>query len=151
MPDIPTTLAIQTRQGKLEIPTSELDFTTSRSSGPGGQNVNKVETRVTLIFDLDTTDRLTEEQQRLVREHLATRITKAGLLRVTAQKERSQAANREIATERFVDLLEQALNPDPRRKPTKIPRRSKRKRLQAKKRRSEKKRLRQTPPREDRR
>lgn len=146
MPDLPTDLTIPTRHdGPVTVPVAELDFTTSRSSGPGGQHVNKTETRVTLVFDLDATHAFTDDQKALIRDHLATRLTKAGLLKVTAQAHRSQAANRDLAIERFADLLEQALNPDPKRKKTRVPKRSKRRRLENKKKRSETKKLRKTP------
>lgn len=131
------------------IPASELEFTTSRSSGPGGQNVDRRETRVTLRFDLEATDSLDAEDKERIREELATRINKNGVLKVSAQKERSQAANKKLAVDRFTELLRRALSPDEERKPTKIPRRSKEKRLRDKRHRSEIKRLRKTPKRTD--
>ena len=83
----------------LEIDDSELVFTASRSAGPGGQNVNKVNTRVTLSLDLEASEALNEAQKAKVRERLATRINKSGVLSVSSQKERTQAANRRAATE----------------------------------------------------
>ena len=133
----------------VAIPESELEFSTSRSSGPGGQNVNKLETRVTLRFDLEATTALDEEQKAIVREALATRINKEGVLRVTAQRDRSQSANRHLATERFVELLRDALIPEAERVATKVPRRSKRRRLRDKKHRGETKRLRRPPKWDD--
>ncbi|MDX1630443.1 MAG: alternative ribosome rescue aminoacyl-tRNA hydrolase ArfB [Thermoanaerobaculia bacterium] len=127
------------------IPSTELEFTTSRSSGPGGQNVDRRETRVTLRFDIEATDSLDEEEKDLLRKELATRINKNGILRVSAQKERSQTANKKLAVERFTELLRRALSPDEERVPTKVPRRAKEQRLREKKRRSEIKRLRKTP------
>ncbi|MCP3956456.1 MAG: aminoacyl-tRNA hydrolase [bacterium] len=120
----------------LAISESELDFTASRSSGPGGQHVNKVSTRITLRFDLDASPNLSEEQKERIRERLATRINKDGILSVSSQRARSQSANREAATERFVELLQRALEVDPERRPTRVPRGARRRRLENKRKRS---------------
>lgn len=130
---------------ELVLPDTEVSFATSRSSGPGGQNVNKVESRVTLLFDLEGSPSLTEEQRALLRSRLAGRVNKAGVLRVVAQKHRTQAANREEALERFARLLAEALEREPPRKPTRVPRRARRRRLEAKRRRGEVKRQRRPP------
>lgn len=121
---------------------SEVQFTASRSSGPGGQHVNKVETRVILSFDLATSPSLAPEQKARIRERLASRVTRAGVLRVTAQRHRSQAANRKLAVERFATLVREALAEEEPRRPTKTPRRVARRRLDEKRRRGELKRLR---------
>ncbi|MGD8433025.1 MAG: alternative ribosome rescue aminoacyl-tRNA hydrolase ArfB [Syntrophobacterales bacterium] len=125
---------------QLSIPQGELSFTASRSSGPGGQHVNKVSTRVTLSFDVANSPSLTPEQKELIFARLATRISKQGVLRVVSQKTRSQAANRELAFERFVQLLQQALEQRPERKPTKVPSAAKQKRVDEKKQRGKQKR-----------
>jgi len=119
--------------GKLIIPDNELRFTFSRCSGPGGQNVNKVNSRVTLWFDVKGSPSLTERQKNTVRQRLANRINEAGILRITATSYRTQRANREDAVRRFVDLLAVALTEKPVRKKSKLSRRVKEKRLQAKK------------------
>lgn len=129
----------------ITLDEEELSFTTSRSSGPGGQNVNKVETRVTLRFDLEASPNLSPEAKALVRERLATRISKLGILSVSAQRERSQAANRDAARERFLELLRDALSTDPERRPTRTPRKVVRRRLDAKRRRGQLKRERSGP------
>ena len=129
----------------LAIPGDELDFKTSRSSGPGGQNVNKVETRVTLLFDLESSTSLADEQKALLRERLASRISKEGVLRVTSQKHRTQKANREAAVERFHQLVADALSERAPRRRTRTPRAAKRRRLEAKRRRSDLKRRRRVP------
>ena len=126
----------------VSISESELSFAASRSSGPGGQNVNKVSTRITLRFDLDASPNLTAEQKALIRERLATRISKQGILSVNAQRERSQSANREAATTRFIELLRTALDVDPERRPTRVPRGVERRRLENKRKRSQIKRQR---------
>jgi len=130
---------------RLSIPEREITFATSTSSGPGGQHVNRVETRVTLLFDLEASESLNAEQRERIRERLATRINKAGVLRVSSQKHRSQAANREAAAERFAALLADALEEEPPRKPTRPSRAAKRRRLRKKRRRGEIKRLRKPP------
>ena len=118
---------------QLSIPQEEFKFTASRSSGPGGQHVNKASTRVTLRFDLANSPSLSPDQKQLLLERLPTRINKLGVLRVVSQKTRSQAANRELALERFVELLQQALELRPRRKPIKVPSSAKEKRIAYKK------------------
>ncbi len=127
------------------IPSSELTFKTSRSSGPGGQNVNKVETKVTLLFDLDNSPSLSDEQRATIRAAYPGRINKEGILRVTSSKHRSQSANRQAATERFHQLIADALTPTRPRRPTKPSKRAETKRLEEKRKRGEIKRLRQKP------
>ena len=114
--------------GGVRIPADELSYRTSRSSGPGGQHVNKVETRVTVLFDLDGSPSLSEAQKERVRERLPTRITKAGVLWVVSQKHRSQKANRDAARERLALLLGEALRPRRPRKRTRPSGRAKRRR-----------------------
>jgi ribosome-associated protein len=130
---------------ELAISDEEVAFTTSRSGGPGGQNVNKLETRVTLRFDLDGSPSLSEEQKARLRQRLATRITKQGVLHVTAQRHRTQAANREAAVERFAELLRENLREEAPRKKTRPSRAAKTRRLEAKRRRSLRKRERGAP------
>jgi len=125
--------------GGLVLPEEEISYVTSRSGGPGGQNVNKLETRVTLRFDLAASPSLSEEQKARLRERLATRITRAGVLHVTAQKHRSQGANREAALERFSELLREAMLEETPRKKTRIPRAVHRRRVEDKKRRGQRK------------
>ena len=127
---------------ELGIPQSELVFTASRSSGPGGQNVNKLNTRVTLQFDVDGSPSLSDEQKRRVRSRLASRINKQGVLRVVSQQSRSQAANAEAALARFVELLRGSLREPKRRRPTRVPQAAKHRRLEAKRQRGQIKRQR---------
>jgi len=128
----------------LEIPDEELAFVTSRSGGPGGQNVNKLETRVTVRFDLAHSPSLSAEQRARIAERLATRVTKGGFLQVTSQRHRTQAANREAALLRFADLLAGALREEAPRKPTRITRAARERRLTEKKRQGQRKRERAT-------
>ena len=125
---------------QLTIPEEELRFTATRSSGPGGQNVNKVSTRVTLWFDVANSQSLSVPQKERISTRLPTRVSKKGVLRVISQKYRSQAANRETAVERFVELLRQALKEEKPRRKAKVSRAAKQRRLAEKKRRSQKKR-----------
>jgi ribosome-associated protein len=131
--------------GRPAIGAHELRFTYSRSSGPGGQYVNRVETRVTLLFDVAGSPSLTDEQKRRVRRRLATRINKEGVLRVVSQRHRTREANRRAAVERFEELLAEALrSPRPRRK-TRVPKAAKHRRIETKRRRGEIKRSRGRP------
>jgi len=118
------------------IPENELVFKASRSSGPGGQNVNKLNTRVTVQFDVAGSPSLSDEQKQQILRRLATRVDKAGVLHVTAQKHRSQEANRREAMDRLQELVRAALTPVPVRRKTKTPAAAREQRLREKKQRS---------------
>ena len=126
----------------LSIPRREIRFVYGTSTGPGGQHVNRVATKATLLFDLNLATTLTNSHRRRLNVALATRINKEGVLRVSSSKYRSQKANRDAATERFVELLNIALTPAKKRKSTRVSRSQKKKRLEHKKKRSETKKLR---------
>jgi len=135
--------------GEVSIGDDELRFEFARSSGPGGQNVNKVETKVTLLFDVRNVPSLSDEQRAMVEERLSSRITKRGVLRVTSQRHRTREANRRAAVERFVVLLADALKEDEPRISTKVPTGQRRRRRDDKQRRSRAKALRKKPEDED--
>lgn len=134
---------------RLTIPDAELRFEFSRSSGPGGQHVNRVETRVTLLFEVDASRALDAGQKRRIRERLATRINKEGVLRVISQRFRTREANRRAATERFAELLARALAPRRKRVKTRVPAAAERRRLEQKRRQSQIKRRRGRVSEED--
>lgn len=117
----------------------ELEFQTSRSSGPGGQNVNKVESRVELRFRLATSELLTDEQKQTLQQKLASKLTAEGELLVVAQEDRSQLRNREIALRKFHEMLTKALHKPKPRKATKPSKGAVRQRLESKKKHGEKK------------
>ena len=127
------------------IPDGEIQFSATRSSGPGGQSVNKVNSRVILEFDLQLSVSLTPYQKRRIAGSLGSRINKQGMLRLQAQRHRSQVANREDLIERFVKLLQSALQPIKYRVPTRVPTRAREKRLEGKKLRTQTKRVRKAP------
>ena len=126
----------------LQIPEGELEFAVSRSGGPGGQNVNKVSTRVTLRFDLERSAALNPEQRQRIREKLHTRINKDGVLHVTSQRTRSQDLNREDAVARFAELIRDALREEKPRVKTRATRGSQEERLREKQKRTKVKQLR---------
>ncbi len=134
---------------QLAVPDEEVEITASRSSGPGGQNVNKVNTRVTLHFPVWTSKFLTDSQKAQIATHLKSRITKDGIFYLHAQGTRSQAANRVVLLERFSTLLGQALTPTKIRKKTRIPHSVTKRRLEQKKQRGGLKSDRQKPRRLD--
>ena len=120
----------------VELPLAEVELQVSRSSGPGGQHVQKSETRVVAVFDVEASVTLTETQKRRV-------ISRVGpVLRAVAQDERSQSRNRELAVERLVAALRDALRVERKRVPTKPTAAARERRLEQKKRRSQTKRLR---------
>ncbi len=118
---------------RISIPKDELKYTASLSSGPGGQNVNKVSSRVTLWFDVVNSPSLSPLDKELILRRLATRIGKDGLLRVISQQTRSQIENKELAIERFVELLRDAIKQVPIRKKTRVSKGAKLRRLEEKK------------------
>lgn len=126
----------------VAVPLSELRFRTSRSSGPGGQNVNKLETKVELLFDVDRSLSLSDEQKHSVRRLLEGRIDADGVLHVSSQRSRSQWENKELAMEKFAALLRSALKPRKKRHATGATRASKERRLQSKKKHGQKKKTR---------
>lgn len=121
---------------------TELTFSASRSSGPGGQNVNKVNTRVELRFNIEASGLLNDDEKEHVKAKLKNKINAQGELVVTAQRSRSQLQNKGAAVEKFYTMLEKALKPRKKRKPTKPSRASIEKRLTEKRIQSEKKSLR---------
>jgi len=123
----------------------ELSYTTSRSSGPGGQHVNKTESRVTLQWNLESTEALTDEQKTLVRSSLKSRLTTEGELLMSCQSNRSQTRNKEEVTERFLELIERLSIPQKKRRKTKPSRASMERRLKQKKGRGERKQTRGKP------
>jgi ribosome-associated protein len=122
---------------EVSLPLAELAFRFSRSSGPGGQHVQKTSTRVELLFDVANSPSLTEAQRSRVLARLAGHIDSAGVLHLVSQAERSQLLNREQVIARFRSLMQQALKRRKRRRPTRPTAESKERRLRAKRQRSE--------------
>ncbi|PST81846.1 aminoacyl-tRNA hydrolase [Pedobacter yulinensis] len=123
----------------------ELEFRTSRSGGSGGQHVNKVATKVELVFNIMQSAVLSDTQKLKLTERLANRLDKSGNLHVVSQESRSQLFNRETAIEKFLTVIGRALLVPKTRKPTRIPKSIIAKRLDQKKRTAEKKSARRRP------
>ena len=132
----------------LTIPSSEITYHTTRSSGPGGQYVNKAETQVELLFDAAHSPSLNEAQRQRILSQLKNLIDQDGVLHLTAQSERSQLRNREIVTARFREALAAALRTPRKRRPTQPTAASKTRRIESKKRRGQVKQWRRSVPRE---
>jgi ribosome-associated protein len=119
---------------------SEVSFNFSRSGGKGGQNVNKVETRVELVFNIYNSIVLTEKQKDLLRKSLKNKIDKEENLRIVSQSERSQLGNRKKVIEKFIHIIQSSLIKKKKRVRTKIPENVKVQILESKRKQSEKKR-----------
>ncbi|MGQ9493266.1 MAG: alternative ribosome rescue aminoacyl-tRNA hydrolase ArfB [Anaerolineae bacterium] len=131
---------------ELTIPSFELEFRFSRSGGPGGQRVNRRETRVELLFDVQHSPSLNDVQRARLLTRLAGYIDSEGILRIVATSHRSQLRNREEAIARFVQLLQRGLRTSRRRMPTKPSPQSIQQRIERKRRRSQMKELRRRMP-----
>jgi ribosome-associated protein len=127
----------------LSIPRSELDVRVSRSSGAGGQHVNKTSSRVEIFWNIQTSRSLGDDQRARLLDKLSSRLTSDGSVRVVASDMRSQSRNRDLAEERLADLVRKALVIPRKRRPTRPTRASKETRLEKKKLQSRKKRERQ--------
>jgi ribosome-associated protein len=124
---------------------SELSYKAVRSSGAGGQNVNKVSSKVVLTFVVNASQSLSDEEKALIRKNLSTRLTSENILILNADDDRSQLKNKAIVTSRFLEMITKALVVPKKRKPTKIPRSVIEKRIKAKRNLSEIKQSRKKP------
>lgn len=133
------------RKITADLLASELVFVTSRSSGPGGQHVNKVNSKVTLQFDVRHSEILSDEEKHVLEQKLSSRLTRAGALLLSSQDRRSQIQNREEVISRFEKLIAKALEKKKKRKATKPSKGAIQSRIRKKKQLSEKKKWRQKP------
>ena len=129
----------------LELLKSELTYKAVRSSGSGGQNVNKVATKVELYFKILESQVLNDIQKQKLSEYLSKRITKSDVLILSCGETRSQFKNKTIVTQRFLNLIKEGLKEEKERRKTKVPRSVIRKRLSSKRKNSEKKTNRKAP------
>jgi ribosome-associated protein len=120
-------------------------FKTSRSGGKGGQNVNKVSSKVEIIFNLETAEFLKDEEKELLKSRLSKRLDTEGLLHIVSQEDRSQLLNKEKAVAKLVELIKKSLVVQKKRKPTKVPKSVIEKRLKDKSSNAERKRNRKLP------
>ena len=130
---------------RIENIIRELSFQTSRSGGKGGQHVNKTETKVHLFFDVLNSGVLTPDEKEMILNRAGNQLSQASVMQMSCDTSRSQAANKNEVIQRFIDWLEDILQPEKARKKTKVPRDEKRKRLDEKKIHSGRKRLRRPP------
>ncbi len=139
-PPAPASGKILAVNDALSIPRSELDVRVSRSSGAGGQHVNKTSSRVEIFWNIPASRALSDEQRARLLDKLSTRLSTEGSIRVVASDMRSQSRNRDLAEERLVELVRRSLMVPRKRKPTRPTRAAKEARLHSKKRHSNKKR-----------
>ncbi len=130
---------------QIQIPLHEIDFSYVRSSGPGGQNVNKVNSKAVLRWCLETSTCLPFELKSYLRNRLASRLTAEGEIVLTSDRFRDQGRNREDCLEKLAEILCQAAHQEKPRKKTKVSRNQKRKRRESKSAHSEKKAMRRSP------
>ena len=130
---------------KTDLLLTELQYKAVRSSGAGGQNVNKVSSKVVLTFDLNASQALSDEQKMLISEKLATKLTSENILILNCDEDRSQLKNKEIVIKRFLELIKKGLFVPKERKATKIPKVAIRKRIKDKKNLGEIKKSRRKP------
>jgi ribosome-associated protein len=130
---------------KIDVILTELKFKAVRSSGAGGQNVNKVSSKVVLTFDVKNSQAVTEEEKELLSTKLASKLSAENLLILNCDEDRSQLRNKEIVIKRFLELIKNALIIPKKRKATKIPRSVIEKRIKAKRNLSEIKQNRRKP------
>ena len=128
-------MMIEIKKG-IFISEDSLVFRFSRSSGPGGQNVNKISSKVTVLFDMDRCDSLNNSDKQQILDKLSGRMDKDGWIRVVSQRHRTQRTNRRVAVERLAKLLRIALQKKAVRSKTKVPMQAKEKRLRKKRQRS---------------
>lgn len=142
-PEIPSENVLHA--GSIAIPRAELEVRASRSSGAGGQHVNKTSSRIEISWNVARSNALDDEQRARLLSRLASRLSEDGAIRVVASDTRSQLRNREAAEKRLAGLVAKALVVQKKRKPTRRPRAANEARLTEKKKHSEKKRERQRP------
>ncbi len=128
------------------VPVEEIEFRASRAGGPGGQHVNRRSTRVEARWNVRASQGVTDDERRRILQRLASRISKDGVLRVVAYKERSQARNKELAATRLQELVQDALRVRKRRRKSQPPKSAIEARLRSKQRRKKIKELRKRPP-----